>query len=314
MFIVRKLVRAAVVLLLVGLGVSSMLDLVPGDPAQAILGESATPEGIAQVHERLGLDRPFLERFGDWVGGVARGDFGESYLTREDVLSLIKRSLPVTAELVLVTMVLALATSIPLGVYAARNAGKRLDKAVSMMSSTMQAMPAFVAVPVFVYFLVIKVGVFPATGWVPLTESPVENLRHIILPCIVMSFSVVPVFTAALRSDMIATLDQDFILNARANGLSERAILFRHALRPSSFSLFTLIGLALGQLVSSAVVIEVLFVLPGIGSLSVQAINTRDLPVVQGLVMFVALWYVLINTLVDIGYRVLDPRVRLGVA
>jgi peptide/nickel transport system permease protein len=313
-YVARKVARAVVVLLLVSLAVSSMLDLVPGDPANALLGESATPETIAQVHERLGLDRPYLERFADWAGGVLRGDFGESYQTREDVLSAITRALPITAELVVLTLLCALAVSIPLGVYAARNAGKRLDRAINTLSSLLQAMPAFVAVPLLVYALVLKAGILPATGWVGFTADPIENLKHLVLPCVVMSFSVIPIFTAALRSDMIATLQQDFILNARAKGLSERAILFRHALRPSSFSLFTLVGLALGQLVSSAVVVEVLFVLPGIGALSVHAINTRDIPLVQGLVMFVALWYVLLNTLIDIGYRVIDPRVRLEVA
>ena len=291
-----------------------MLDFVPGDPAYAILGESATPEGVVEVHERLGLDRPYFERFFDWVGSVAHGDFGESYLSRTDVLTLITRALPITAELVLVTLFLGLAISVPIAIYAARNVGKRFDRAINTLTSVMQAMPAFVAVPLFVYLIVLKAGVLPATGWVGLSEDPIENLRHIILPCFVMSFSIIPIFTAALRSDMIATLQQDFILNARAKGLSERVILFRHALRPSSFSLFTLIGLALGQLVSSAVVVEVLFVLPGIGSLSVQSINSRDVPVVQGVVMFIALWYVLINTVIDIGYRVLDPRVRMEVA
>lgn len=311
--VVRKLARAVVVLLLVSLAVSSMLDLVPGDPAYAILGESATPDGIAQVHERLGLDRPFFERFVEWVGNLLQGDFGESYMSRTDVSTLIGRAVPITAELIVVTMILALAISVPLAIYAAKQVGRRFDRAISTLSSVMQAMPAYVSVPLFVYIIVLRAGLLPATGWVGLTEDPFQNLRHIIMPCFVMSLSIIPIFTAALRSDMIATLQQDFILNARAKGLSERAVLFRHALRPSSFSLFTLIGLALGQLVSSAVVVEVLFVLPGIGSLSVQSINSRDVPIVQGVVMFIALWYVLINTVVDIGYRVLDPRVRMEV-
>jgi peptide/nickel transport system permease protein len=313
-YVARKVARAVVVLLLVSLAVSSMLDMVPGDPAYAILGDSATPESIAQVHQRLGLDRPYFERFVDWVGSVARGDFGESYLSRTEVSTLIKRAVPITAELIVVTMIMGLLISVPLAIYAAKSAGKRFDRTINALSSLMQAMPAYVSVPLFVYVIVLKAGLLPATGWVGLTEDPVENLRHIILPCFVMSLSIIPIFTAALRSDMIATLQQDFILNARAKGLSERAVLFRHALRPSSFSLFTLIGLALGQLVSSAVVVEVLFVLPGIGSLSVQSINSRDLPIVQGVVMFIALWYVLINTFIDIGYRVLDPRVRMEVA
>lgn len=313
-YIVRRIARTIVVLVLVSLVVSSMLDLVPGDPAYAILGESATPEGVAQVHERLGLDRPYFERFFDWAGNVVQGDFGESYLSRTEVLTLIKRAVPITVELVVVTMILGLLISVPLAIYAAKKVGKRFDRMINTLSSVMQAMPAFVAVPLFVYLIVLKAGLLPATGWVGLTDDPVENLRHVILPCFVMSFSVIPIFTAALRSDMIATLQQDFILNARAKGLSDRAILFRHALRPSSFSLFTLIGLALGHLISSAVVVEVLFVLPGIGSLTVESINSRDLPIVQGVVMFIGLWYVLINTLVDIGYRMLDPRVRTEVA
>lgn len=310
-YIALKLVRAVLVLVLVSLAVAAMLDLAPGDPAYALLGDSATPEAVAQVHERLELDRPFIERYLDWVGGVVRGDFGQSYFSGDDVLSRILGALPVTAELVVLTLIAGLAVSVPLGLYGAKHVGTRVDRAITTSSSVMQAMPAFVAVPVFVYFLVLKAGLFPATGWTALTDDPLDNLWHLVLPCFVMSLSIIPIFAAALRSDTITTLQQDFILNARMKGLSERMVLLRHALRPSSISLFTLVGLALGQLVSSAVVVEILFVMPGIGSLIVQSINSRDVPIVQGIVMFIAIWYVLLNALIDIGYRLLDPRVRI---
>lgn len=309
---VKKLIRTILVLLLVSVAVSSMLDFVPGDPAYAILGESATPESLKQVHDQLGLDRPFLERYADWGGGIVSGDFGESYFTRQPVLKSIKASLPVTAELVFLTLLFAIVISIPLAVLAARRPGKLLDRVVSTMLSITQAMPAFVAVPVAVYVLALKLDIFPATGWSKLGDGIGRNLEHVILPCFIMSLSVIPIFVAALRSDMIGTLQQDFILNARAKGLSERVILLRHALRPSSLSLFTFIGLALGQLISGAVIVEILFALPGLGSLTRNAIVSRDVPIVQGVVMFLAIWYVLLNVLVDIGYRILDPRVRVG--
>lgn len=310
-YIASRVAHTLLVLVLASVAVSSMLDLVPGDPALAILGESATPETIKQVHERLGLDRPYFDRYGDWATDVVTGDFGEAYYSREKVTTLIIRALPITAELVVLTLLLSLAISIPVGIYSAKHAGKRLDRSVTAISSVVQAMPAFTSVPLLVFAFVLKLPIFPATGWVDFGDDPILHFRHLVLPCFALSLSLIPLFVAALRSDMITTLSQDFVLNARAKGMSERTVLYRHALRPSSFSLFTLAALALGQLISGAVIVEVLFVLPGLGTLTVNAIDSKDVPVVQGVVMFIAIAYVIINLLVDFGYRYLDPRVRM---
>lgn len=307
----RKVVHTLVVLVTVSVLITLMLDLAPGDPAAAILGENASPESTATLRAQLGLDRSFLARYWDWASGVVRGDLGTGYFTRAPVLGSITKVLPVTAEIIGLTLLLALAISVPTAVLAAQRVGNRLDRAVMVWISFLQAAPAFVSAPFFVLLFVLKLSWLPATGWVPLAQDPVENLRHIVLPCTVLALSITPVFVAALRSDLITTLQQDFILNARAKGLSERAVLLRHALRPSSLSLVTMLGIALGQLVSGAVIVEVLFSMPGLGSLMADATVRKDIPLVQGSVMFIAALYVGVNLLIDVAYGVLDPRIRM---
>ncbi|HMG40810.1 MAG TPA: ABC transporter permease [Acidimicrobiales bacterium] len=311
-YVARKLAHTVAVLLLASLAVSGMLDLAPGDPAYAVLGDNATPEQVEKVHEQLGLDRPFLTRYVDWLDDVVTGDFGTSFKTGQDVTGLIVDALPVTAEIVLLTLLIAMLVAVPLGIACAQNAGGRIDRIVGASSSVLVAMPPFISVPLLAFAFVLQAQLFPATGWVDLAENPLENLHHIVLPTIALALYELPVFVAGLRTEMVSTLQQDFILNAKSKGLSRRAVLYRHALRPSSFSIVTLGGISLGRLIGGAVIVEILFVLPGIGSLSVNSINNKDIPVVQGVVMFVAITYVLVNTLIDILYGVLDPRVKAG--
>ncbi|MCU1457932.1 MAG: binding-protein-dependent transport system inner rane component [Actinomycetia bacterium] len=310
-YVARKLIHMVVVLLLVSFATSLMLDLTPGDPAYAILGDQATPAAVKSLHQELGLDRPFYVRYGDWLSNLARGDLGTSYEYKQSVSSLISQALPVTAELIVLTLLLALAIAVPLGVYSARRVGGIVDRGTTFVTSIFVSAPPFISVPFLVFLFVLTWHIFPATGWVKFGDSPMDNLQHIVLPVIALSLWPVAAFTAALRSDTVATLQEDFILSARAKGLSTRSILFRHALRPSSFSLMTLAGLSLGTLIGSAVIVEYLFALPGIGSLIISAINVHDIPLVQGVVMFTAVVYVVMNTAVDILYRYLDPRLRM---
>jgi peptide/nickel transport system permease protein len=315
--VVRKLVRLVFVLLLVSGATAFMLDLTPGDPAYAILGPSATPEAVAAVHADLGLDRPVIERYVDWIGNVAHGDFGRSYRAnvpkeaRQEVSTLIREALPVTIELVLVTLLLSVLAAVPIATLCAHRAGGRLDRFVTVATSVLVSTPPFVTVPILVYFFVLKAGVLPATGWVRLTEDPIENLRHVVLPAFALSCVPFAQFVTVLRNDLVNTLNEDFILQARAKGLSPTSVLIRHALRPSSFSLLTIGGLALGQLVAGAVIAENLFALPGIGTLIVTSIQAKDIATVQGVVMFVATVYVVANAVVDILHARLDPRIRL---
>lgn len=314
----QRLVHTVLVLLLVSVLTALLLDLGPGDPAYAILGDNATPESIAAVHEDLDLDRPFHERYLDWMGGALRGDLGQTYRAnvpaeaREDVTALIGRRLPVTLELVVVTLLLALAVSIPLGVYTAHRAGGVVDRVVKAASAVLVSTPAFVSAPILVLLLALRGGMFPTSGWVGLDESVADNLRHIVLPALALALPIIPIYTAGMRADMLATLQEDFVLNARAKGLAPRAVLWRHAFRPSSFSLLTLSGISLGSLIGGAAIAEVLFGLPGLGKLLIEAIQGKDINTVQGIVLFVAVLYVLVNALLDLAYRWLDPRVQLA--
>lgn len=317
-FVVQRAVRAAVVLLCVSVGLAFLLDLSPGDPAYAIAGDRATPEQIAQIHEDLRLDDPVVDRYASWLGDVVRGDLGTSYKTKRSVAELITERLPVTVELVVLALVGALVTSVPLGILAASRAGGPLDKALMSASSAVISIPPFVVALVLVYVFAVQlkdlpIG-FPATGWVPLGDGIGRNLLHASLPAATLSLILIPPFMKLLRDDMVATLKEDFILAARAKGLRKRTVLVRHALRPSSFSLVTLAAQSVGLLIGGAVVVEVLFALPGMGQLLVDSINSRDVTAVQGIVAFIAIVYVVVNIVVDIVYGFLDPRVRARVA
>ncbi|MCK9900260.1 ABC transporter permease [Parafrankia colletiae] len=309
--VLPQLARTAAVLLLVGFGAAFLLDLAPGDPAFALLGEQATAEQIAATHRALHLDDPFLTRYWTWMSGVVRGDFGTSYLTGEPVMASVAARLEVTGELVLLALAGALAVSVPIGVLTAHRADGRADRAWSLVSSGLIATPPFVLALFLAYVLALKVGGLPATGWAAWADGPGANLRHAALPAATLALALVPTYSRMLRADMIATLQEDHILAARSRGLPVRRILFRHALRPSSFSLVTLTGISIGQLISGAVVVEVLFALPGLGQLVVTSVTAKDVPVVQGVVMFLAVVYCAAGAVTDVLYGCLDPRVRV---
>ncbi|MCK9878047.1 ABC transporter permease [Frankia sp. AgPm24] len=308
-----QLARTAVVLLLVGFGATFLLDLAPGDPAFALLGEQASAEQVATVHRALRLDDPFLTRYATWIGGVLRGDFGTSYLTGEPVMTEVAARLAVTGELVVLALASALVVAVPIGVFTAYRAHGRADRVWSLASSALIATPPFVVALVGVYLLTLKIGALPATGWVAPVDGLGANLRHAVLPVATLVLSLVPTYTRMLRADMTATLREDYILAARSRGLPVRRILFRHALRPSSFSLITLTGISVGQLIGGAVVVEVLFALPGLGQLMVTSVTAKDVPVVQGIVMFLAVVYCVAGAVTDLLYGFLDPRVRVRV-
>jgi peptide/nickel transport system permease protein len=309
-FLLMKLVHVVVVLLLVSLLTIVMLDLTPGGPAYAILGETATAEQVEALNEQMGLNRPLIERYGDWITNVLSGDFGQSYRTGQPVFEAIKTRMPVTIELAVMALVMSLVISIPLAVYVAYRSDGRFDRIWSVVSSVLISAPHFVVALLAAFVLAVKYRFFPVTGWVPLTEDLGRNLKSAFLPALTLSLGEIAIFSRVLRADMITTLQNDFVLAARAKGLSAKYVLFRHALRPSSFSLLTLAGLSLGRFLGGAVIVEVIFALPGLGQLMVQSIFASDLFMVQGLVMFIAVIYVALNALVDIAYAYLDPRVR----
>lgn len=310
-FLVRRFLMLIPVLLVVTFAAFYLTSLLPGDPALAVLGPGATPEAIAQERLRLGLDDNIFVRYGGYLVNVAQGDLGASATTKEQVSTLLGQRLPVTLELLVLSQIVAFALSVPLAALAARRPGKLLDRMSTGGAFALLAVPPFMLGVLFVYLFAVKWQLFPATGYMPFTTDPLQNLKTMALPALTLGLGSVAVYLRVLRSDMISTLQQDFITMARAKGMSQRWILLRHALRPSTFSLITVAGLNIGALIGGAIVVESVFALPGIGTLVVTAIGQRDFLTVQGVVLVAATGYVLVNFLVDVLYGVVDPRVRV---
>lgn len=299
------------VLLVVTFASFYLTSLLPGDPALAVLGPGATQSAITQERARLGLDDNVLLRYGNYLDNVVHGDLGKSATTKEEVSTQLGHRLPVTFELLVLSQIIAFGLSVPLAVLAARRPGSLIDRVSTGGAFALLAIPGFMLGVLLVYIFAVKWQVFPATGYTPLTTDPLQNLKSMVLPSVTLGLGSVAVYLRVLRSDMINTLQQDFITMARAKGMSQRWILLRHALRPSTFSLLTVAGLNIGALIGGALVVESVFALPGIGTLIVTAIGQRDFLTVQGVVLVAATGYVLVNFLVDILYGVADPRVRV---
>jgi len=285
-------------------------NVLPGDAAVAILGDNATPADIASLRTELGLDRNIVVRYVDWLSHALRGDLGKSYRTRENISTMIGDRLPVTLELILLTQLIALGFAVPAGILAAYRSRTKVDSALATVSIGLLSTPAFVKGILLIYLMSVLLGWFPASGFKSLSDGLGANLHSLALPAMTLALAEFPVYMRLLRADMISTLQQDYILVARAKGLSVREILLGHALRPSSLSLVTVVGINLGRLVGGAVVIETLFALPGIGQMLVNAVYQHDQFVIQGVVLVIATGFVLINLLVDLMYAVIDPRVR----
>lgn len=316
----QRALHLVAVLLSVSFATFLLTSLLPGGPEDAILGPFATEESVAALRHELRLDDPIPVRYARWLADAVTGDLGRSYTQQVPVAELLADRLPRTLELLLLAQVLALGIAIPLGVLAAYRAGGWLDRAINTSAFAMLSLPSFVVAVVLVFFLAlggISVGgvrlgaeVFPATGVVPLSESPLGHLKSMFLPALAIAIGQIAVYMRLLRTEMLATLQEDFITTARAKGLPVRRILLRHALKPSSFSLLTVAGLNVGQLIGGAVIIETIFVMGGVGDLLVRSIFTRDYLVIQSAVLVIAIGFVLVNFLVDVLYHVLDPRVR----
>ena len=311
-FVGRRLLYLVPVLIAVTLLTFLIAALLPGDLAVATLADEATPEKVAALRHEMGLDQPLVLQYLQWLGGALAGDFGRSFRTGEKVLSAILQRLPVTLELVLFAQLIALAIGVPLGILCAVRSGSPFDRLITAIAFGKLSVPAFMLAIVLIYVFSVKLKLLPATGYVPLNEYIVGNLRSFVLPAVTLGFGEWPVLMRVLRSDMIATLQEDYIAMAKAKGLKPWRILLVHALKPSSLTLVTVTGINIGRLIGGAVLIETIFALPGIGRLLIGAINTRDFVIVQGVVLFVATAFVLVNFIVDMLYGILDPRIRHG--
>jgi peptide/nickel transport system permease protein len=313
--VVSKLTYLILVLLAVTLLTFLLLKLLPGDPAINILGPSATPAAVAQIHHHLGLDKPLPVQYLNWLGNAVRGNLGKAYQNNQTTVSALRQRLPVTIELLIISQLLALVISIPVAIYAAYRPNGWFDRVSTTTAFGLLSIPDFIVGVLLVLIFAVRLHWFPATGYTPISQNLQQNLKSMVLPSITLAVGELAAFVRLLRTDMIATLQEDYITMAKSKGMSDRHILLRHAFRPSSFSLVTVLGLNLGRLIGGTFIVETIFALPGIGDLAIRSIYSRDYLVVQGVVLVIAVGYVLANAAVDLLYTVLDPRIRhAGVA
>jgi peptide/nickel transport system permease protein len=287
----------------------------PGDPAALKAGLNATPETVEQIREEMGLNDPFVVQYVNWLADAVRLDFGESVVTEGfTTWELIRAALPKTVELMLLAELLALAISVPLAISAARHPGGILDRVASSTAFALLALPTFVLGIYLSFIFGVKLGWFPTivSDLPGLNDDPLENLRQMFLPALTLALGLVAIYLRLLRSDMIDTLQEDYVMLAQARGLSERRIMWRHVLRPSSLNLLTAVGLNVAGLIGGAFIIEVLFAINGMGRLAIFSVILEDFAVVAAIVAILTVAYVLINFVVDMLYRVLDPRIRHG--
>jgi len=310
-FLVRRAFISAVTLLIISLIVFTGVRMIPGDPARVLAGTEADAAGLEEIREKYGLDAPLPVQYLRWLGLAVTGDLGESIRTRTPVMSMVAGKLPITAELACLSLLVAVAIAIPAGVVAAVRRNTAWDVLASGVSLCGVSIPNFWLGIMLILLVSVRLGWLPASGFVPIAEDPVGNLKRMVMPALVLGTGLAAVLMRQTRNAMIEVLSADYVRTARAKGLAQRAVVLRHALRNGLIPVVTILGLQMGALMGGAVVTEQIFVLPGFGRLIVEAVFTRDYPVVQGVVLLTAASYVLINLLVDVSYTVLNPRIRI---
>ena len=311
-FIVRRLLASVPVLFLVSLITFGLLWLVPGDPASAFLDASATKEALDRVRHTLGLDRPFLFRMGDWYLRLLQGDLGTSLLLNRSVTSAIFERLPVTLSLTALAFLVAVLIGVAAGVLAAVRHGKAADQGLMTLALLGLSIPEFWLGLVLIWLVAVLLPIFPAGDYVPFLRDPWQWARHIALPTFTLACVQMGFVARMTRSSMLEVLGQDFVRTARAKGLPEPYVVLRHGLANAMVPVVTVMGIMVGALLGGAVVTEQVFSIPGLGRLIIGAVLSRDFPVIQGGLLFLALIYLTVNIVVDLLYAVIDPRVRLG--
>ncbi|HET9925985.1 MAG TPA: ABC transporter permease [Methylomirabilota bacterium] len=311
-YIFRRVAALAATLFFVSLLVFVVVRVLPGDPALIILGLEASPESLARVRQGLGLDRPVLVQYAKWVGQALRGDLGRSIQYDLPVASLILSRLAVTLPLTLLAAGFMVAAAIPLGVFAATHHRRWGDYLTMTLSQLGVAVPGFWAGLLLILFFSVQLGWVQAGGFDGWGQGVWPGLRSLLLPAVALGLFQFAVLARTTRSAVLEVLREEYVKTARAKGLAERLVLFRHALRNALIPIVTVAGVQLGQLLAGSIILESVFYLPGLGRLTLAAISARDLPVVQGVVLFVASMIVTVNAAVDILYGLLDPRIRYG--
>jgi peptide/nickel transport system permease protein len=309
-YVVRRLLATIPVLVIVGVLVFSLLQLTPGDPAAVLAGDYATPEQVAAIRAQLGLDRPVLAQFVSWATRILQGDLGASIYSNQPVALLIGQRIEPTLVLTGVTVLIAVAIAVPLGVLAAYRAGGWLDRIVMSVAVAGYSTPVFVVGYLLVYVFALGLGWFPTQGYTPLAQGLGACLRSIALPALTLAFLYMGLIARVTRASVLEVLAEDYVRTARAKGLRQPAVLTQHALKNAAVPIVTVIGIGIAALLGGVVVTETVFNIPGLGRLAADAISRRDYPIVQGLILLFAATYAAINLLVDLSYPLFDPRIR----
>lgn len=304
--VLSRLLSAMVVVAGVSVLVFLLIHLVPGDPVEVMLGEGARPADRAELERALGLHQPLAMQLTDYFSGLVRGDLGESLHSRQAVAEVIAGRLPATVVLALAALAMALVLAVPLGLIAAVRPDSPWDSGAMTFSMVGVSIPNFVLGPLLILLFSVHLGWLPVSGW--------EGPASLVLPAVTLGTAMAAILSRMVRSALLDVLGEDYIRTARAKGLDELTIVVRHGLRNAALPVITVVGLQLGTLLGGAVITETVFAWPGIGQLTVEAIQRRDYPVLQGCILVISLAYVVINTLTDLAYGVLDPRVRIGVS
>ena len=311
-YLVRKTVSLVVLLFLVSLTVFAVLFVLPGDPAQIILGINASPETLAALRSRLGLDQPFWIQYGSWIGSLLQGSGAHSITYDLPVADLIGASLAITGPLALMAIIFAVTLALPLGIFAARHHNRPGDAAVMASTQLGLAIPEFWLGILLLLLFSVRWGFFSAGGFPGWEENFWGSLKALFLPALALGLIRAAILTRLTRSAMLDVLREDYVRTARAKGLDERRVVYGHALKNALIPVLTILGLQIGQLLAGAIIIENVFTLPGLGRLVFQAIGQRDLPVVREGVLFMAAAVVIIHFFVDLSYAAVDPRIRLN--
>ena len=310
-FVARRLLATVPLLFFVSLVVFSFVHVLPGDPAVLFLGEEATPETLAKFRTRLGFDRPLVSQYVEWLGRALRGDLGRSLRTNQPVTEAILQRLPVTLELLGAALAVSLAIAIPAGIVSAVKRNSGVDLVSTVFALIGFSLPNFWLGLILIYVFALLLRWLPPSGFAPL-PALADNARSLILPALTLGTALAALITRQLRSGMLEVLRQDYVRTAQAKGLGQGVVVAKHALKNALIAVVTVIGLQIGGLLGNTIITESLFALPGVGRLMIDAVFSRDFFIVQGVVLFLAVGYVLSNLIVDILYSYLDPRIRLG--
>lgn len=309
-YALRRVLATIPVMIIVALFVFALLYISPGDPAVIIAGDQATPADVERIRQNLGLEQPFFVRFAQWIWQILHGDLGASIFTRTPVATLIGQRVEPTLSLMVVTLAFSIVLAVPLGVLAAWRAGTWIDRLVMLLAIVGFSAPVFVISYVLAYVFALQLNMFPVQGYTPLSAGVWPWFKSLILPASALGLVYLALIARITRATMLEVLAQDYMKTARAKGLSQAPILFIHGLKNAAVPIITVIGIGVALLIGGAVVTESVFVIPGLGRLTIDAIQRRDYPVIQGIVLLFSFTYVLVNLGVDLVYALVDPRIR----